>query len=139
MIIPGMFRSVRPRKPAYRSNPTPAARRLASYASRSRACGRLTHARRTQTLELLRSHGHQHSGPCGHRRVATYSQEFKDESSRCTAPRAGRSWRLVEVLLLHRHTRSVDVVEGLGSALAVGAVRAHVVAVEVAGPLLERK
>ena len=37
---------------------------------------------------------------------------------------------LVEVLLLHRHLRSVDVVDGLAAALQVGAVRADVVAVE---------
>ena len=37
---------------------------------------------------------------------------------------------LVEVLLLHRHLRSVDVVDGLTAALQVGAVRADVVAVE---------
>ena len=37
---------------------------------------------------------------------------------------------LVEVLLLHRHMRSVDIVDGLAAALAVGAVRADVVAVE---------
>lgn len=34
------------------------------------------------------------------------------------------------MLLLHRHMRSVDVVDGLAAALAVGAVRADVVAVE---------
>jgi len=37
---------------------------------------------------------------------------------------------LVEVLLLHRHMRSVDIVDGLAAALAVGAARADVVAVE---------
>lgn len=37
---------------------------------------------------------------------------------------------LVEVLLLHRHMRAVDVVDGLAAALAVGAVRADIVAVE---------
>ena len=37
---------------------------------------------------------------------------------------------LVEVLLLHRHMRSVDIVDGLVAALAVGAVRGDVVAVE---------
>jgi len=37
---------------------------------------------------------------------------------------------LVEVLLLHRHMTFVDVVDGLTAALAVGAVRADVVAVE---------
>jgi hypothetical protein len=34
------------------------------------------------------------------------------------------------VLLLHRHLRSVDIVDGLAATLAVGAVRADVVAVE---------
>jgi len=37
---------------------------------------------------------------------------------------------LVEVLLLHRHMRSVDIEDGLAAALAVGAVRGDVVAVE---------
>lgn len=37
---------------------------------------------------------------------------------------------LVEVLLLHRHMRAADVIAGLRAALAVGAVRADVVAVE---------
>lgn len=37
---------------------------------------------------------------------------------------------LVEVLLLHRHLQAADVVDGLAAALAVGAVRADVVAVE---------
>lgn len=37
---------------------------------------------------------------------------------------------LVEVLLLHRHMRAVDVVDGLAAALAVGAVRADIVTVE---------
>ena len=37
---------------------------------------------------------------------------------------------LVEVLLLHRHMRAVDVVDGLAAGLAVGAVRADIVAVE---------
>lgn len=37
---------------------------------------------------------------------------------------------LVEVLLLHRHMRPLDVTDGLAAALAVGAVRADIVAVE---------
>ena len=37
---------------------------------------------------------------------------------------------LIEVLLLHRHMRAVDVVDGLTAALTVGAVHADVVAVE---------
>ncbi len=38
--------------------------------------------------------------------------------------------QLIEVLLLHRHMRSVDVVAGITAALTVGAVTADVVAVE---------
>lgn len=51
---------------------------------------------------------------------------------------------LVEVLLLHRRMRAVDVVDGLAAALAVGAVHADIVAVEArrvaqARPVLEDK
>ncbi len=37
---------------------------------------------------------------------------------------------LIEVLLLHRHMHALDIVEGLTAALAVGAARADIVAVE---------
>ena len=43
---------------------------------------------------------------------------------------SGGTRELVEVLLLHRHLAHRDVVEALGAATAVGAVRADVVAVE---------
>lgn len=42
----------------------------------------------------------------------------------------GGTRELVEVLLLHRHMHTADIVDGLTAALTVGAVRADVVAVE---------
>ena len=47
--------------------------------------------------------------------------------------RVRRADELVEVLLLHRHMRAVDIVDGLTAALAVGAVRGDVVPSRPAG------
>jgi hypothetical protein len=51
-------------------------------------------------------------------------------AARCAHGDAAGTRELVEVLLLHRHLRHADVVDGLAAATGIGAARADVVAVE---------
>lgn len=62
--------------------------------------------------------------------VFTAEHEAFWSAARAAHGDSGGTRELVEVLLLHRHLAHRDVVEALGAATAVGAVRADVVAVE---------